>query len=1154
MLHEAIRRTEEYQKLRVAAQSGGRVALFGLPPAVRSLIVSALTSELARPAVVVTADEASATRFAADAKFFGSRSGVLPSRDFAFHSTHTQSNEYEHRRLQVLGDIVGGRCNILCSSAEGLLQLTLPRKEFTDATLTIKEGTAIKQTVLIEKLLAAGYHRRDRVDGAGQFSVRGGIIDIYAPDMKRPARIEFWGDTVDTLSGFDVMSQRREIQLKKIYITPAREVLFADPDKATELILEATKNITDKKIRLAFEAASEQDLNLLNAGTLPSAMDKYLTIRYTNPETALDYFVNPIIFLQDAEAVKEACRGVSFRSNEEITTLLTDKILSPNITTFYRDYLWLISRANETFTIAAENFVRGLSDFKPTEIINLPAHALPPWAGDIKSLIEDLQGYIYRGYFCAVAAGTARAATAIAKDLSLAGISAVAVKGDPIPKAGTVAVLSGNLTAGGDFPFAKFVVITSRVQNTESNKKSRKKAKGLTSLEDIKIGDHLVHQNHGIGIYAGIERVDLQGVVKDYLKIKYAGADVLFVAVTQLDGISRYTPPGDEEKVKLAKLGGEQWHKTKSRVRAATEDMAKELVELYAKRKIAKGFACGEDTEWQRDFEARFEYEETEDQLKSADEIKKDMERPYPMDRLLCGDVGVGKTEVALRGAFKAVMAGKQVAVLVPTTILAWQHYNTILRRMESFPVKVAMMSRFCTPKQMRDGLRGCREGTVDIVIGTHRLLQPDIKFKDLGLIIIDEEQRFGVKHKEKLKTTFTGVDVLTLSATPIPRTLNMAMSGIRDMSTIEQPPFERRPIETFVLEYDSVVIAQAISRELSRGGQVYYLYNRVETIDLCAAKLAQLAPEARIATAHGQMNEAQLSSVWQNLMNGEIDILVCTTIIETGVDVRNCNTLIIEDADRMGLSQLYQIRGRVGRSARKAYAYFTFKPMKVLTDIAAKRLSAIREYTSFGSGFRIAMRDLQIRGAGNILGHSQHGHMDAVGYDLYVKMLNNAIAAQNGEVVAMDKSDCLLDVRMDAYIPDGYIPDAASRIEVYKRIAGIENLADANDVLDEIDDRYGEPPKTVKALIDVSLVRVEAAELDIYEISQRGDCLIIYSDAVSQNVAAPIVHRLGQRAIFMPGKKPYLSVRLGKSETPLEALRLVMTTIKELRELIFNN
>ena len=566
--------------------------------------------------------------------------------------------------------------------------------------------------------------------------------------------------------------------------------------------------------------------------------------------------------------------------------------------------------------------------------------------------------------------------------------------------------------------------------------------------------------------------------------------------------------------------------------------MAQELIELYARRKQARGYAFPPDDTWQADFEQRFAYEETPDQLTAAADIKHDMEQNWPMDRLLCGDVGVGKTEVALRAAFKCVMGGKQCAILAPTTILAWQHFNTAISRMEAFPIRIGLLSRYRSAKEQKETLRGLKAGTVDIVVGTHRLLSNDVKFKDLGLVIIDEEQRFGVKHKEKLKENFIGVDMLTLSATPIPRTLNMALSGIRDMSTIEMPPTERRPVETYVLEYDDGIIAEAIKKELARGGQVYYLHNRVDNIDECAARVGKLVPGARVGVAHGKMTEEQISTVWQQLLDAEIDILVCTTLIETGVDVRNCNTLIIENADRMGLSQLYQIRGRVGRSSRRAYAYFTFQRDKVLTEIASKRLSAIREFTAFGSGFRIAMRDLQIRGAGNLLGHSQHGHMEAVGYDLYVKMLGQAIALAKGEQPAPDKSDCLVDINADAYLPEKYIPDAAGRIEAYKRIAAIETADDATDVLDELIDRYGDPPRSVQGLVDISLIRVTAARAGINEIAQKGDALLLYTDVIGPNQLKPLVEAMPHRVLYSALGRPAISLHVAKGEDPLTILR----------------
>ncbi|MDD3429813.1 MAG: transcription-repair coupling factor [Oscillospiraceae bacterium] len=1139
MLLETIKTTKEYEKLKDAVQKGGVVALFGLPPVARAQMVAALCQDTARPAIVLTPGEAEATRFAADAAFFGARSGIYPARDFTLRSIEGQSHEYEYRRLQVLGDAVGGRINVLCAPVEGALQYTVPKAEFISNTLTIKETDKLPQKKLIERLISAGYYRRDRVDGPGQFSVRGGIVDIFAPDMKLPTRIEYWGDDIDSMNTFDLITQRRDTLLEKIYLSPAREVLFAEPAEALAVLTRFAQKAPDRT-KHAVQTALEADIAALQNGMMPATMDKYLPLRYARPATVLDYFENPILFLEEPSNIKEAQKATEWRTGEETKTLFEQGVLCPGLDKYAEDYVYLTKRCAAGTAVAAENFARTLAELPAREIINAAAHSLPTWAGDVSGLVEDLQPMVKSGYFCAVLAGTARAATALAKDLQAAGLTATACGKNVLPRAGSVAVVEGHLSAGVDYPFAKTALITSRRAAAAEGKKKKKQPKGISSLEDIKAGDFVVHQNHGIGRYIGIERLDLQGVVKDYIKLSYDKGDTLYVPVTQMDIISQYTAPGDSDRVKLAKLGGTEWVKTKNRVRKATQEMAQELIELYAKRQQAKGYAFAADGDWQQDFEARFEYEETGDQLTSAAEIKKDMERPFPMDRLLCGDVGVGKTEVALRAAFKCIADGKQCAVLVPTTILAWQHYNTFLRRMEAFPVKIGLLSRFRSAAQQKQTIADLKAGVCDVVVGTHRLLSQDIKFKDLGLVIIDEEQRFGVKHKEKLKETFIGVDMLTLSATPIPRTLNMAMSGIRDMSTIEEPPFERQPIETYVMEYNPMVVEQAIKKELSRGGQVYYLHNRVETIDLCAAKVAQMAPGATVATAHGKMTEEQLSAVWQKLLDGEIDILVCTTIIETGIDVRNCNTLVIEDADRMGLAQLYQIRGRVGRSGRKAYAYFTFHRDKVLTDVASKRLSAIREFTSFGSGFRIAMRDLQIRGAGSLLGQSQHGHMEAVGYDMYVRLLNQAISVAKGETPPRSKSECLIDITVDAYITEKYIPDSAGRVEAYKRIAAIETKADASDVLDELIDRYGEMPSSVSGLIDISLIRVVATQLGIYEITQRGETLILYSDCLGDYDLKPLLESLRGRITVNAGAKPYISARIQAGEKPLDVLNMV--------------
>ena len=1145
-----FKHTAEYKRLQTALQTPGAAALFGMPPVAHARLLRELAEENGQSLLVVTPGEAEATRFAQDLEALGLPAAVFPPRDFLLRPIEGAGREYEYRRLAVLGDLVGGRLRAVCVPAEALLQYTVPKAEFCANTLTLKPGMTIPVKELAARLLAAGYHRRSQVEGPGQFSVRGGIVDVFPPDSRAPARAEFWGDEIDTLNSFDILSQRRDDALEKVYISPAREVLFGDAAETAAALRSALAAQKGRRAS-AMEKAMEADLAQLDAGLVPEALDKYLGIRYPKPATLLDYFDNAILVLEEPSAIREAHKATQFRRTEEMKGLFEEGLLCPGLDVLYQDLPDLMHAVDSMPSLCCENFARTMPEIKLKDIVNAPAHAHPPFSGEVASLAEDLEPLTRQGYVVELLAGTSRAAAALAKDLAARGFAATAAK-DVLPGPGVVAVRPGHLTGGAEFPFAKYALFTSRkAGSADSGKKPAKKKNkdALSSLTDIKPGDYVVHQNHGIGMYTGIQRLEVQGVVKDYLKISYDKGDTLYVPVTQLDLLSRYTAPGDSDKVKLAKLGGTEWAKTRRRVKTAAAEMAQELIELYAKRRQAKGFAFPEDSDWQRDFETRFEYDETGDQLTAAAEIKKDMEKPWPMDRLLCGDVGVGKTEVALRAAFKCIMGGKQCAILAPTTLLAWQHYNGLLARMEAFPVKAGLLSRFRTPTQQKETLRGLKEGTVDVVVGTHRLLSNDVKFNDLGLVIIDEEQRFGVKHKEKLKEAFIGVDMLTLSATPIPRTLNMAMSGIRDMSTIEEPPVERQPIETYVMEYDANIVAEAIKKELARGGQVYYLHNRVDSIDACAGMVGQMVPGARIATAHGKMTEEQLSKVWQQLLDGEVDILVCTTLIETGVDVRNCNTLIIEDADKMGLAQLYQIRGRVGRSGRKAYAYFTFRRDRVLTDVAAKRLSAIREFTSFGSGFRIAMRDLQIRGAGSLLGQSQHGHMEAVGYDLYVKILNNAIAMAKGEELQPDKSECLIDITVDAYIPERYIAEAAGRIEAYKRIAAIETEEDAQDVLDELIDRYGDVPDSVAGLVDISLVRVSAARAGIYEIGQKRDALILYSDTLNAQRVKLAVAALPGRITVNSSAKPYLAVRVAPGEKPLELLKQALSALGPVQE-----
>ncbi len=1144
MLLKEISRTTEFLKLINEIQLySSPIALFGLSQTARGAFIAAVQQMTKRQVLVLAKDEKSANRLNEDIMFFGEKTQVFPARDLTLRSLEGFSREYEYRRIQTMGYLVSKRCNVVVSTLEAALMYTMPKECFLENTLTIKDTTVIEPKQLVQNLINAGYTKREMVEGPGQFAQRGDIIDIYTPDMPLPVRIEFWGDEIDRINTFEVESQRRTEQIKKVHISPVKEVLFTSPQQAVDCINQYAKTVGTKNSK-AFEKACEKDFITLKNGMMPQAMDKYIGMCYEKKATLFDFLDDPIIFIDDFAAAKEGYEQLLWHNGQDMQTLLEDGVLAKGMTDFYAPYSYVIEKSRHMPTVITEDFVRSINDVKLSNVVNFTCHNLPSWAGEYKVLAEDVGELIKQSYKIVVLAGTKKSAQSLVRDLEGFGYTAFYMEKDCEIAPGTIGVASGHTHQGFELPNHKLCLITGRKLDVAKQSYKRQKAKdAITSIDEISKGDYVVHQNYGIGIYDGIHNVSMQGVTKDYLKINFQGKDSLFVPVTQLDLISRYSYAQSDEKVTLSKLGGESWKKTKAKAKKATQEMAAELIRLYAEREHAKGFAFERDTEWQRDFEARFIYDETEDQLRAISEIKQDMESAYPMERLVCGDVGVGKTEVALRAAFKAVMNNKQVAILVPTTVLAWQHYNTLVQRMESFPVNIQLLSRFRTPKQREQTIKDINSGVADIVVGTHALIQDKVKFKDLGLVIIDEEQRFGVAHKEKLVEGFKGVDVLTLSATPIPRTLSMALNGIRDMSTIEKPPFDRIPIETYVSEYDEKMISFALNRELNRGGQCYYLYNRVETIDNCALRVQKMCPNANIAVAHGKMDEVSLSRVWQQLINGEIDILVCTTIIETGIDVPNCNTLIIEDSDRMGLSQLYQIRGRVGRSTRKAYAYFTFRRNKVLNEIAVKRLNAIREFTNFGSGFKIAMRDLQIRGAGSILGKTQSGFMASIGYDLYVKLLNQAIAVEKGEEIKTEKSDCIIDITVDAFIPEKYIPYTQNRIESYKRIAALENEEDVSDLLDELIDRYGDVPESVMGLIEISLLRVKAANVGIYEVVQRKDNIMFYSKDFAKIDIGEVIKNAKHKIAVNSVNKPYISAQIKGEESSLQVMKDMLET-----------
>lgn len=1118
-------------------------------------LIHSLCEESGARALIITGDEGEAVKIKEDLNtLFASEDTLLyPARDFSLSSTAGQSREYEHLRLGVLGRMLEGDYKAVVCSIEGAMQFTIPPDVLLSRSFVIEQGMDISIEKAREILVNAGYSPCEMVEGSGQFAVRGGILDFYPPDAPNPIRAEFWGDSIDTMGYFEIVSQRRTENVDKIKITPSVEVLTGDGLKLAEKIEKLAASLRGKAVRA--RQALNRDAEMLRSGLKPASTDKYIPLIYENPSTVLNYADDALLFVSDTAKVKERGNAAQTLLLEDIKDFLESGELCRGLDRFALTWAEMKDEYEQRGAIYLDTFARGSFDTPIKTLVNMDGRTLAPWGGDYSLLKEDIVPALENGWCVAVMAGTEKAAQALCEMLSDDGIPAAAYSEYPssfLKK--SVNVLSGGLSGGLEYPAEKFMLISrgraSLLKPKQISRKKRSK-EGFNSLDELHRGDYIVHSVHGIGIFDGITKLEVGGVTKDYIKIKYAKEDVLFVPVTQLDLVSKYVGPGEEGRaVKINKLGTQEWKKTRTRVRSAVKDMAKELIKLYAARQNAPGYAFMPDTDMQNDFERRFAYDETDDQLRSIYEIKHDMEKKCPMDRLLCGDVGFGKTEVALRAAFKCIAEGKQCAMLVPTTVLAFQHYQTIIKRFEGFPVEVEMISRFRTAKQQEQIIKGLKRGNIDMIVGTHRLISKDVEFRDLGLVIVDEEQRFGVAQKEKLKERFPNVDVLTLSATPIPRTLNMAMSGIRDMSMLEEAPQDRHPVQTYVIEHDMGIIAQALEKELRRGGQAYYLHNRVETIERTAAKIQELLPEARIGIAHGKMTEEALSTVWKNLLEGEIDILVCTTIIETGVDVPNANTLIVENADRLGLAQLHQIRGRVGRSARRASAYLTFTRGKELSDVATRRLTAIREYTEFGSGFKIAMRDLEIRGAGNILGAQQHGHMEAVGYDLYLKMLARAVSEEKGEVSDKEpEQECLIDIQIQAHIPDDYIESVPQRLAAYRRIADIRNPDDADDVVDEFIDRYGDPPPCVEGLIRVALLRNTAISQGIYEIGQKGDCVLLYSENIDMKKVSVLGKEMKGRILVGAGKKPYISVKSSEDLPPVEALAKALSIMSSVKE-----
>ena len=1136
----SISNIKEYEQLFTSLKTNSTPILtIGLPPVSKAQLAAALHIETSRPVLILTDDQIATKRLSDDLAAFSEKEVLnVPERDFVMLDVESSSHQYDQARISALWGLIEGK-KLIVSSTNAISQFTIPPETLKKAVLTLSEGNNYNLDDISGKLISSGYRRSVQVEGAGQFSIRGGILDILQNQEKAPVRIEFWGDEIDSITYFDIGSQRRGAKISSVLCLPCAETLPNMADGGIDgLCGELTMICRNRSRKHALlEQNLQRDIELLQQNKTLAAADKYLPLIYKKPATALDYLPeDTIILIDDTSRMREICKGFAIRIQNDIESLIERGELPPN-SGYCLSFIELADVLNKFSVIRLDSFLNTVSELEPKALLNFTIPQMNAYGGQLDMATSDISSYLNDGRGVVVLCGSELRCENMSQILEEHNITAKIT--NKMPKAGEVIIRQGTISAGFDLPQSKLTVLTEGQLVARRAKKAAKKSNRdrVKSYTDLNIGDLVVHENHGIGRFVGMERMKVDGAERDYVKIAFAGTDFLYVPATNLDLISKYIGSGqNSERVKLNKLGGTDWAKAKTKAKAAAKDLAAGLIKLYAERARQKGFAFPRDDAWQAEFEQSFPYEETDDQLKCIEEIKADMESDRPMDRLLCGDVGFGKTEVALRAVMKCILANKQAAILVPTTVLARQHFLTAQNRFAGYPIKIELISRYKTASEQKKILEQLESGMIDLIIGTHKLFNKNIKFKDLGLLVIDEEQRFGVSHKEKLKEISKQVDTLTLSATPIPRTLNMALSGIRDMSAIEEPPHDRHPVQTYVLEYNEPVVFDAIRRELARGGQVYYLHNIVEDIQETAAYIQSKLPDSVIGIVHGKMSQRELTNTMTKMADGEIDILVCTTIIETGIDIANANTLIIENADHMGLAQLHQIRGRVGRSPRRAFAYLTYRKGKILSEISQKRLSAIREFAEFGSGFKIAMRDLEIRGAGNILGPEQSGHMMSVGYDLYLKLLEEAVLEEKGETPKV-RTECLADLTVSANLPNDYVPDAGQRVDLYRRIALIRSKDSYSDILDELIDRYGEPPNEAVALLDIALLRSKASKAGVSEIRQQKDRLIFTftkPDIMKMSYLCGDDEFKG-RLLLNAGSNPYLSIRINQKETPLE-------------------
>jgi transcription-repair coupling factor (superfamily II helicase) len=1169
----------EYDEIEKQIKGGkGNILLTGCADSQKSNIAYALSEEF-RYRLILTFDEVHARSLYEDFEFYDRNVMLYPAKDLIFYQADVHGNQLSAERIRCMRSLIEGRRTTVITTYDSILAPLVPLEAWTDHIITVKKGSRLDEEETARRLTGMGYESAAQIEEPGQFSIRGDIIDIFDLTEENPYRIELWDDEVDSVRSFDLDSQRSIEQLESVSIYPASEMVLSE-DELTDGIARIEKECetfsgklrkefhTEEAHRISQQVAQlrEQLIELgMPLGSL--SLDSYIRYFYKATDSLLGYFPgkDTCVFLDEPSRIEEHNRAVITEFNESMTHRIEKGYILPGQADILYDPKKAESELSGMRTVMLSVIDMAQTLLRADKKYDVQSRDISSYNNSFEALVRDLNKYKKEKYRVVLLSGSRTRARRLAGDLSDQGLNAFYSENpDRVVKPGEIMAFFGHARRGFEYPLLKFVVISETdIFGAEKKKKRRKLYEGqkIKDFSQLHPGDYVVHESHGLGIYRGIEKVEVEHVTKDYMKIEYRDGGVLYIPATGLDLLQKYAS-ADSKSPKLNKLGSQEWNKTKSKVKSAVNEVAQDLVELYAERQNGQGYHFGTDTVWQKEFEEMFPYEETADQLNAIDAVKSDMESGRIMDRLICGDVGYGKTEVAIRAAFKAVQDGKQVVFLVPTTILAQQHYNTFVQRMKNYPVRVDLLSRFRTSAEQHKTIQDLASGLVDIVIGTHRVLSKDIRFKDLGLLIVDEEQRFGVTHKEKIKKMRKNVDVLTLTATPIPRTLHMSLAGIRDMSILEEAPDERQPIQTFVCEYNDELVREAVIRELARNGQVYYVYNRVDRIADIAAEVQRLVPEANVAFAHGQMQEHELERIMYDFVNGDIDVLVSTTIIETGLDISNVNTIIVHDSDRMGLAQLYQLRGRVGRSNRTAYAFLMYRKDKMLQETAEKRLAAIKEFTDLGSGIKIAMKDLEIRGAGNILGARQSGHMQAVGYDLYCKMLNEAVRNLKGENVERD-FDTTIDLEADAYIPDTYIVNEVQKLDIYKRIAGIETQEQRADMQDELADRFGEVPQTVDNLLRISLIRVQAHKLFMTEVKGRAGVLtftMLPDGEINVDRIPEVLNRCRGSMKFSPKGKPVFTYRyyqtgigkkdeeelLGLTEKLVSDIFSVLVTVKE--------